>query len=247
MFSFVVLDMIPSVEKMKNKFYPDDLKDGTLLFYNWLRQYIKNEFVVLNVGAGHTADRKVQSFKGEVKKVIGVDIDKAVLQNQDLDKSIVIKKNELPFENDHFDLAWADFVLEHVETPQVLLNEVRRVLKPGASFFFRTPNKYHYVSLISSITPHWFHELVVQRACGSLSKEHEIYPTFYKLNNKNAILKNAKLAGFKNMELRFIECDPSYMVFYPVAFLIGVLYERVVNKWDRLSFLRANIFGRLEK
>ena len=98
--------MLITVEKMKKKFYPNDLKDGTLIFYNWIRQYIKNDFIVLNIGAGHTSNRKVKRFKGEVKEVIGVDIDVAVLQNQDLNKSIVIKNNKPPFLDNYFDLIW---------------------------------------------------------------------------------------------------------------------------------------------
>ena len=157
--------MIIDVEKLKKKFYPDNSKDGTLIFYN----------------------------------------------------------------------------------PLTFLSEIRRVLKPGASFFFRTPNRYHYVSLIGSMTPHWFHKLVANRARGLSSTEHDIHPTFYHLNTKISILKNANMLGFTNIELRFIECDPSYLVFHPIAFLMGVVYERFVNSNDFLSGFRANIFGRLEK
>ena len=240
--------MIISVEKLKKKFYPDDLKDGTLVFYQWLRQYVKKEFIALNVGAGQTSKRKIRSLKKEVKEVTGVDIDEVILQNEDLDKAVVIKKGDkLPFADNSFDLIWTDYVFEHVEDPLMFVSEVKRVLKPGSSFFFRTPNRSHYVSLISSITPHWFHELVANRARGLSTAEHDIYPTYYRLNTKHSILKNANKIGFKNVELRFIECDPSYMVFNPIAFLIGVMYERLVNSTNLLSGFRANIFGRLEK
>ena len=240
--------MIINVENLKKKFYPDDSKDGTLVFYQWLRQYVKKEFVVLNVGAGQTSKRKVRSLKQEVKEVTGVDIDKVVLQNEDLDKAVVIKSGDkFPFVDNYFDLIWADYVFEHVEDTLMFLSEVKRVLKPGASFFFRTPNKSHYVSLISSMTPHWFHELVANRARGLSTAEHDIYPTYYRLNTKYSILKAANKSGFKNVELKLVECDPSYMVFNPIAFLIGVVYERLVNSTNVLSGCRANIFGRLEK
>jgi SAM-dependent methyltransferase len=240
--------MIINIEQLKKKFYPDNSKDGTLIFYNWLRQYVKKEFTVLNIGAGQTSKRKVRSLRNEVKEVIGVDIDEVVLQNEDLNKAIVAKKGEkLPFADNYFDLIWADYVCEHIEDPLIFLSEVRRVLKSGASFFFRTPNRYHYVSLIGGMTPHWFHELVANKARGLSSTEHDIYPTFYHLNSRNSILKNANLAGFKDIELRLIECDPSYLVFNPITFLIGVMYERFVNINDLLANFRANILGRLEK
>jgi SAM-dependent methyltransferase len=232
---------------MKIKYYPDDTKDGTLIFYSWLRQFARYDFTVLNIGAGPTAERKVKSLKGEVNRVIGVDIDKAVLENEDFDQSIVIGKNILPFGDGYFDLAWADYVMEHVDDPMGFLKEVNRVLKPGASFFFRTPNKYHYVSLIGRITPHWFHERVANRARRLASEAHEPYPTYYRLNSRKEITDLARSAGFKFVEMKFVEAEPSYLVFHPIAFRIGVVYERFVNRFDGLQVLRSNIFGRLEK
>ena len=100
--------------------------------------------------------------------MIGVDIDEVVLQNTDLDQAFLIENGKLPFSDSHFDLAWADYVLEHVQEPVTFFKEIERVLKVGASFFFRTPNKYHYVSLIGRITPHRFHELCANRVRGLL-------------------------------------------------------------------------------
>jgi SAM-dependent methyltransferase len=239
--------MIATVQTLKTKYYPGGAKDGTLLFYSWLRKRTRNDFTALNIGAGPTADRKVKSLKGEVKRVIGIDIDKAVLENEDLDQSMVIEKNKFPFGDDYFDLAWADYVMEHVEDPMSFLCEVSRVLKPGASFFFRTPNKYHYVSLIGRMTPHWFHERVANRARGLAPDAHEPYPTYYRHNSRKEISDCARSAGFRVVELKFVESEPSYLVFNPLAFRIGIAYERFVNRYDGLQVLRSNIFGRLEK
>jgi hypothetical protein len=76
------------VEFLKQRYYPDDSRDGTLIFYKWVRQHVQPYHIVLNVGAGPTADRKVRSLRGEVKQVIGVDIDEVVLQNTDLDRDV---------------------------------------------------------------------------------------------------------------------------------------------------------------
>lgn len=236
-----------TVEILKRKYYPDDSKDGTLIFYDWLRRYVKRDFTVLNVGAGPTADRKVKSLKGEVRRVIGVDIDNAILGNKNLDEAIVVEKDRLPFSDNYFDLVWADFVMEHVDDPIGFLREVNRVLKPGASFFFRTPNKFHYVSLIGRLSPYWFHELVANRARQLAPEAHKPYPTYYRLNSRKHISGFARLAGFRHIEVNFVEAEPSYLVFHPVAFRIGVTYERLVMRYDRFRGLRANIFGRLEK
>src|SRR5690348_6329840 len=55
------------VELLEQAYYPDDSRNGTLIFYNWLRHHVRRHHIVLNVGAGPTADRKVRSLRGEVK------------------------------------------------------------------------------------------------------------------------------------------------------------------------------------
>lgn len=229
------------------KYYPDDSRDGTEAFYKWLRTGIRNDYVVLNVGAGPTSSKKIRSLRGEVSRVVGADIDDIVLQNEDLDEAAVIKNELLPFVDKSFDVVWSDFVLEHVSNPEQFLLEIYRVMKPGASFFFRTPNKHHYVSLIARATPHWFHRRVANRARGLSSDAHKPYPTFFRMNSSKEIYHYARKAGFGHCELRLIECEPVYLVFHPLPFFLGVCYERMVNRFDSLSRFRANIIGRLSK
>ena len=143
----------------------------------------------------------------------------------------------------HFDDS-PDYVFKMIDE---WMSEVYRVLKPGASFFFRTPNKHHYVSIIGRVTPQWFHDLIANRARGLSETAHKPYPTFYRLNSKKDIIKHSRSAGFRKINLRFVEAEPSYLMFHPVPFLMGVIYERIVNNADSLSGVRANIFGRLEK
>lgn len=228
------------------KYYPKEKYDGTKKFYDYIRSFIRDSFVVLNLGAGKSADRKIRSLKGEVKLVYGADIDDIVLDNSDLDIKVILKSNDLPFENNFFDLVWSDYVLEHVEDPDVFLSEIYRVIKPNGTFIFRTPNKYHYVSIISRLTPHWFHELFANKVRG-LPTEHDIHKTFYRLNSSKQIKQLAKDIGFKKTVLQYIETEPSYLLFSYPTFYVGFLYERLVNSSDFFKLLRSNIIGCLYK
>jgi hypothetical protein len=49
------------------------------------------------------------------------------------------------------------------------------------------------------------------------------------------------------MEFLMVEAEPSYLMFNTLAFLMGVAYERAVNRAEWLQGLRANIFGSLVK
>jgi len=77
-----------------DKFYPDHSKDGTLAFYDWLRQYINADVIMLNLGAGLATDNPLRSFRGDVQKVYGADIAPIILENHQLDEAHVIQENE---------------------------------------------------------------------------------------------------------------------------------------------------------
>jgi SAM-dependent methyltransferase len=234
-------------KKLFKYWYPNETKNGTLNYYNWIRHYTNPQQSVLNIGAGPASKNPLRTFRGEVARVIGVDIDPIVLRNEELDEAHVVCGTYLPFEENCFDIVFSDYVLEHVEFPEPFLKEVYRVLKPGGRFFFRTPNIYHYVSLIARCTPHWFHDLMANRVRGLASDAHEPYPTYHRLNTKRDIQTLANKVGFSYVELRFVECEPSYLMFSALPFLVGVLYERITNKFEHLSGIRANIFGQLVK
>jgi SAM-dependent methyltransferase len=234
-------------ERLFRRCYPGHWHDGSAAFYGWVRQSLRPDMRILNLGAGPATGNAVRTLRGEVSSVIGADPDPAVLHNTELDEAYVIEGRRLPFPDDAFDLVYADYVLEHVEHPGEFLGEAWRVLKRGAPFFFRTPNRRHYVALIARATPHRFHVLVANRARGLPPDAHEPWVTFYRLNGVGRIRRAARAAGFGSCELRLFEPEPSYLMFSAPAFLLGVAYERLVNATDLLSGLRANIFGKLVK
>lgn len=59
-------------------------------------------------------------------------------------------------------------------------------------------------------------------------------PTYYRLNRRGRLRRLGGRAGFSAFEFRMIEGEPVYLKFRATAFLLGVAYERVV---DRLSWL----------
>lgn len=240
--------MIDQADKLFKRFYNDHRYRFTTKFFANIRSHLRPEHRVLNLGAGPTTQDPNVVKKGEAAEVVGADIDPVVLNNHELDRAVLIENGRLPFEDSYFDIAFSDFVLEHVEKPQQFLDEVSRVLKPGGMFFFRTPNIYHYVTIISRFSPHWFHNLIANKARGLAEKAQDPWPTFYRLNTRSVLRKAASLAGFKSaVELEMVEGHPSYLMFHSLPFLVGVAYERLVNSTEALAGLRANIFGRLVK
>ena len=77
------------------------------------------------------------------------------------EKFITFNGINIPFPDDCFDLIYCKQVLEHVKYPKDLLNEVRRVLKPGGYFVGSTSHLEPYHSLSYwNYTPYGFSVLI---------------------------------------------------------------------------------------
>jgi SAM-dependent methyltransferase len=233
--------------KLFQRLYGDPKYRYTDRFFAMVRDAVDAQSRVLNLGAGPATGNNTCSLRGEVAEVVGADIDPAVLTNSEVDRAVVTDGVNLPFPDADFDAAFSDYVLEHVELPVLFLAEVHRVLRSGGTYFFRTPNIFHYVALGSRLTPHWVHTLIANRMRGLPQDAHEPWPTYYRLNCRRAIRRAAVKAGFRKIDFVMVEGHPSYLMFHIVPFMAGLAYERLVNSTELLAGLRANIFGRLVK
>lgn len=234
-------------ERYQSRFYDKSrgFIDGTAEFHSMCRQAIAQGARILEIGAGPS--NPSSRFLAGLGDVVGVDVDAEVKRNDALREAYVISGDQYPVEENAFDAAVSNYVLEHVSEPREHLREVFRVLKPGGVYLFRTPNRYHYVALVSSLTPHWVHVALANRLRGLDPDSHEPYPTVYRLNTRADILRHAQAAGFSVEELRMVEKEPSYGMISRLLFFPFMAYERLVNASDFFGDLRANIFGVLRK
>jgi len=234
-------------ERLTHHFYRgrDGWIDGTEEFHRLFARVVAPQAKILEIGAGPS--NPTSRFLSSLGKLHGVDPDASVRSNEALLEALVIRDERLPFPNEAFDCCVSNYVAEHIANPELHLAEVARVLRPGGAYVFRTPNRYHYVSLTASLTPHWVHELVANRLRNLSENAHCPYPTVYALNSESAIKRNASEAGLKVEELRLVEKEPSYGMSSRALFLAFMCYERLVNASELLSSFRANIFAVLRK
>jgi ubiquinone/menaquinone biosynthesis C-methylase UbiE len=92
---------------------------------------LKPGSVVLDLGCGN------RNISLPEKTVIGLD----VVEYEMVD--VIGDAEHLPFKDEAFDAILLQQVLEHVEAPEQVLKESRRVLKEGGSIWVETPFIYH--------------------------------------------------------------------------------------------------------
>lgn len=239
-------DAMSKCKSLKERFYSARQYDNDAVFLDIVEKNIELGSVVLDLGAG--AGRKflydLKSQVGPTGQMIGADFDRRVLENPLIHRGVFLSGPNLPFEDGTFDVVFTRYVLEHVTKPEQFLMEVYRVLRPGGSFIFLTPNKWHYVCMAARCTPECFHAFYNRRRG---REETDTFPTVYRLNTRSAIRRHLKKAGFIEKELRMRECCPNYFTLAAPLFLMGVAYERIVNSTERLAGLRVNILGHFVK
>ncbi len=174
----------------------------------WIRDEIKRRYAspvsILDIGCG--AGILANALAQDGHRVFGIDLSEASLnlaKENDLTASVDYRLADacaLPFEDGLFDAVSAMDVLEHVETPERLIREAARVLKPGGIFFFHTFNRNFLTYLIVIKGVEWF--------VRNTPKQMHVYPLFIKpseltrycrINN----LSIEKLHGFRPKFLSF--------------------------------------------
>jgi len=142
------------VNWLDRKLYPEHTDNwDDELFRKLIISYIRPEHSILDLGAGAGIVSQM-NFKGLAEKVCGVDPDPRVESNPYLDEGRVGLGQDIPYPGESFDIVFADNVLEHIDSPDDVLSEIFRVLKPGGYFLGKTPNKYHYMPMIARTTRH---------------------------------------------------------------------------------------------
>src|SRR5437762_9190546 len=88
------------VEELDRRFYPDYV-DEHVRFDGLIRRYLQPNANVLDAGAGHGAKYRF-NYRGVVDRMVGVDVDPAVLDNPNLTHAVVSDLADLPFAEDEF-------------------------------------------------------------------------------------------------------------------------------------------------
>lgn len=215
--------------------------DGTILFYARVNALVNSSSVVLDIGCGRGSygddqikiRRDLRILKGRVNKVIGIDIDRQAVGNPFLDEFHLIDGENWCIPQGSIDLCIADFVLEHIKTPDNFFRECSRVLKPNGYLCIRTPNLLSYFGLISKMVPNRFHGAVL-KAAQKGRREEDIFPTLYKCNTKRKLQRMLESYQFDGLVYEY-EAEPSYLSFSKVLYFLGVLHQRFAPKNLKVS------------
>jgi len=218
--------------------------DGTIAFYMRLSALINLKMSVVDFGCGrgaHVEDtvvfrKNLQSLRGRVRSVIGVDVDEAGGLNPTIDEFRRLNPDGgWPVESASVDLVFSDGVMEHLTDPEQYFSEAARILRKGGYLCLRTSNAWGYVALAARILPKSFHGRVLKVAQPT-RREEDSFPTLYRCNSICKLRRQMSGHGFDGVAYGY-DAEPSYLSFSAVAYRIGVWSHKVLP-----GCLRSSIF-----
>lgn len=126
----------------------------------WIASLLREPSDVLDIGCGAGFLSNHLALQGH--QVYGIDLSASSLEvakTYDTTQSVTYIKADalaLPFPDEQFDVVCAMDILEHVQSPDLLIQEASRVLKKGGRFFFHTFNRNRWSWLLVIKGVDWF-------------------------------------------------------------------------------------------
>lgn len=195
---------------------------------------------VLDAGCGRTT--RLRGYRDRIVELVGADLDaEAGAENAALDQFVVADLcARLPFADESFDLVYANFVIEHLDSPAVALREWRRVLRPSGGLILLTSNSANPLLAGARLLPHRVR--VGLKRLGPGVPERDVIPARYRANTPGRLAALTADAGFAPVEVAYVATLHRYAV--RTRFLRGVLraFERLLP-----AELRSTIVARYRR
>jgi SAM-dependent methyltransferase len=220
------------------RWFPGEL-DPVAHFHHVLQEHVGEASRMLDLGCGD--NRTFDRYRNGRREVWGSDFE----WHPDLAEPRWFRPlgtdGTTPYPDDWFDVIGSCWVLEHVTDPDVFLNEVKRILRPGGMFIGLTVNAWHYVTgLIRTVglLPHSVTQWLVRRLYGRA--EHDTFPTVYRMNTASAMRRLCRRHGLELVAVPRI-ASSDYFRFQPLlgksAVLLDWTLDRLTAELGRLYFV----------
>jgi SAM-dependent methyltransferase len=211
--------------------------DHTRAEQRLLDEALRPGAVALDAGCGRTT--RLRDYRDRISRLVGVDSDEAAgRENPFLDEFVPADLDEsLPFDQDSFDLVYANFVVEHLEHPERAFAEWRRVLRPAGRLVLLTSNRASPLLAAGDRLPQAV-RMAIKRS-GAGAAEHDVYPTRYLANTPQRLAAVAGGAGFEPVAVEFVGTMHRYAARVPPARWLLVAAERGVPAARRSTIVAS--------
>ncbi len=204
---------------------------------------IQPDYRLLDAGCGRTLPL-LMKYAPKVWYAVGVDL--VTPSEKKIRRTPVVRGDlaNFPFRDQVFDIVVSRSVIEHLERPATVFREFNRVLRPRGKLIFTTPNRYYYSCLIAGLIPFSVKGMYMRWLFEDDGYDH--FPVYYRANTPAAFKRLAREAGFALLRVEAIRHYPFYLMFSPLLFRLGMLYDWTITAL-RMRALQSNWLVVMEK
>ena len=196
-----------------------------------------NKLRILNVGAGESIvlENSILSITNDKFFCDRMDISDCSVKHPNVDECFITSVESMPeIKSNLYDLAFANYVLEHVADLKKASSEIYRILKPLGYFITSLPNTSAPEFILSKYTPAKFHQFI--RGKGEGSHAHETQYAYKNIDEFVSIFEKY----FSVIEIRYWSNTLGYLYKFPVVNIISRLYDKAVN-YFKIKMLMGNV------
>lgn len=127
-----------------------------------------------------------------------------------------------PISSNTYDLAFANFVMEHIEDENRVAHETRRIMKKGGSIVLSLSNPEAPEFILAKLTPTSFHQLFRKKGNDSaypVNYAYKTIPNFINIMEKN---------GWSLKEKKYFPATYSYLHRIPIINLLSLGYDKLI-------------------
>ncbi|MCR4280212.1 MAG: class I SAM-dependent methyltransferase [Candidatus Komeilibacteria bacterium] len=192
---------------------------------------------ILNVGAGDSAiiEDGILNLLGDRFISDRVDVVNCSIKHPNVGRCFIASAESMSeIKSDEYDLAFANYVLEHVADLGMAAKEIHRILKTSGYFITSLPNTAAPEFILSRYTSTKFHQLI--RGKGEGSHAHATHYAYKSVGEFVAIFENF----FTTIDIRYWPNTFGYLYKFPVVRIFSRVYDRVV-RYLNIKMLMGNV------
>jgi SAM-dependent methyltransferase len=211
------------------------------VYLDFVREMVEPGTRVFHLGAGR--DSLGVSGQLTASLLVSGDLSFDGLSKNPNRLRVVLDGEDLPFRSESYAVLVCEHVFEHLERPERVLAEGHRILQAGGALIFACPNRFSYIALAGSLTPHrfhvWFKRLISDTA------EADTFRTYYRVNSRGRIRKLTAGAGFIVERLDSFVGWPTYWEFSEALHRLAVVAHWLLERAPRVFHI--SLVGILRK
>jgi len=234
--------------RLIERYYPK-YRSPKLVYQQVLKDRVRPDTVWLDIGCGRRicADDALNAeLPRRARLAVGCDRNPHLSRHSSIKHLVLCDASALPFRDGVFNVVTASMVVEHLEHPQQVFDEVRRTSSRAGRFVVFTPNRFNYAMLVAAATPYRFH-LLWKKLTHYMARrewrdfEDDVFPTWYRANSLGALRHLLGSARFREERLEYLPLAHSFGFVRPL-YALSLLFERCID-WLGLDVLKADLLG----